>query len=179
MVEVATRQMLTGAALFAACFLAILMMRMLPLSAGFAGWPGPDLGLCLALAWVLRRPDQLPALLIVALFLFEDLMLWRPIGLWAAIVLAGTEAARSREPRWRDQSFLIEWLRVSILITGMVLGYRVVQVLFLLPVPALGQVILQLLATIMAYPAVVVAARWLVGLRRISPADAEMLRYVR
>lgn len=177
MVEARTRDMLTGGLVFTLCFLAILFMRMLPLNTGFTGWPGPDLGLCLTFAWVLRRPDQLPAPLIGVMFLLEDIMLYRPIGLWAAFVLAGSEAARLREARWRDQPFMIEWLRVAVLIGGMILGYRMVQLLFLLDVPALGQVILQYIATVAAYPVVVIAARWLIGLRRITPTEAEMMRY--
>lgn len=179
MIDGPSRQTLIGAALFSGCFLLILFLRLLPLPHGETNWPGPDLGLCLVFAWVLRRPDQVPALLIVVLFLIEDILLMRPIGLWAAIVLAGTEAARAREGRWRDQPFMVEWLRVSVLMGVMMLGYRVVQILFLLPVPVLGMVILQYLATVAAYPPVVLAARWLVGLRRISPADAEMMRWVK
>ncbi len=171
------RSNLTGAALFSMGFLLILFMRILPLNTGFTGWPGPDLGLCLAFAWVLRRPEQLPAILVAVAFLIEDIMLLRPIGLWAAFVLAGTETARLREARWRDQPFMIEWLRVALLIGAMGLGYRIVQILFLLPVPALGQVILQYIATIAAYPLVVGGARWLFGLRRVSPGEVDMIRY--
>jgi rod shape-determining protein MreD len=111
------------------------------------------------------------------MFLIEDILLMRPIGLWAAIVLTGAEAARLREFRWRDQPFMVEWLRVGLLIGAMMLGYRMVQILFLLPVPALGQVILQFLATISAYPVVVATAQWLFGLRRVSAAEADMIRY--
>lgn len=179
MIDRAAREVLGGSLLFSFCFFILLFIRLLPLNAGFTGWPGPDLALCLVLAWVLRRPDRLPALVIAVLFLFEDVMLMRPLGLWTAVVLAGTEAARLREGSWREQSFMVEWLRVSILIGLMMLGYRIAQVLFLLPVPALGQVILQFIATVAAYPLVVLAARWLVGLRRISPADADMMRWVR
>lgn len=179
MIEGPARQAVIGTGLFLLCELLILFLRVLPLSAGFTGWPGPDLGLCLLFAWMLRRPDQLLAPAIVVLFLLEDVMLLRPLGLWAAIVLLGSEAARAREARWRDQPFMVEWLRVSILIGVMMLGYRVVMFLFLLPVPVLGQVILQYLATVALYPVVVFAARWLIGLRRISPVEAEMMRYSR
>ncbi|TRW96570.1 rod shape-determining protein MreD [Paracoccus sp. M683] len=177
MVDAPTREVLVSSALFTACFMGILFLRILPLNSGFTGWPGPDLGLCLTFAWVLRRPDRLPAPLIGVLYLLEDIMLYRPIGLWAAFVLTGSEAARLREVRWRDQPFMVEWLRVALLIGLMMLGYRVVQVLFLLPVPALGQVILQYIATIAAYPPVVGVARWLIGLRRVTPAEADMIRY--
>lgn len=177
MVDSHLRQMLGGAALYSLCFLLLLFLRILPLNGGLVGWPGPDIGLCLSFAWVLRRPDRLPALVIAVMFLIEDMLLLRPIGLWAAFVLAGTEAARLREARWRDQPFMVEWLRVALLIGAMMLGYRLVQLLFLLPVPVLGQVILQYLATLAVYPVVVMAAHWLFGLRRITPAEAEMMRY--
>ncbi|MDO5632721.1 MAG: rod shape-determining protein MreD [Paracoccus sp. (in: a-proteobacteria)] len=175
MIEGARGRMLMGTGLFCICILGLLFVRLLPLNAGTVGWPGPDLGLCLTFAWVLRRPAQVPALLIAVLFLVEDIILYRPIGLWALIVLLGTESARLREQRWREHPFMVEWLRVSILIGVMMLGYRIVQVLVLLPVPALGQVMLQYIATVAAYPLVVVVARWTLGLRRISPADADNL----
>ena len=59
----------------------------------------------------------------------------------------------------------------GVLIGLMMLGYRLVQVVFVLQVPALGQVILQFLATVAAYPLVVFGARWLIGLRRLGRGD--------
>lgn len=177
MVEGPGRQALIGSAVFVLCMGLLLFLRLLPLSNGMVGWPGPDIGVCLVFAWVLRRPDQIPAVVIVLVFLLEDILLMRPLGLWAVLVLLGSEAARLREPRWREQAFMVEWLRVAILIGAMMLGYRVVLLLFLLPVPALGQMILQYLATLAAYPVVVFIARWTIGLRRISASDAEMMRY--
>lgn len=128
------------------------------------------------LAWVLRRPDQLAAPVIALVFAVQDVILFHPFGLWAAIVLLGTEAARLREARWRDGPFVVEWLRVALLIGGMMLAYRFVQVLFMMPVPALGQVILHYLATVAAYPPVVLAARALIGLRRVNPIEADQMR---
>lgn len=173
------RQIVTGAGLFLLCELCLLFLRILPLSSGMTAWPGPDLGLCLMFAWVLRRPERLPALVIVAMFLLEDVLLLRPLGLWTAIVLLASEAARLREARWRDQSFMLEWLRVAILTGAMMLAYRLVLFLFLSPIPALGQILLQYLATIACYPLVVFGARWLVGLRPINAAEAESMRYSR
>lgn len=171
------RPVVIGTALFCAAAAVLLFLRLLPLSAGTVRLPGPDLALCLVLAWVLRRPDQLAAPVIAVVFVLQDIVLFQPLGLWAVIVLAGTEALRLREARWRDQPFVVEWLRVSLLIGMMMLGYRILQVLFMLPVPALGQVILHFIATVAAYPAVVLAARLVFGLRRITPVEAEQLRF--
>ncbi|MDP5306768.1 rod shape-determining protein MreD [Paracoccus spongiarum] len=171
--------MLLGTALFLLCMALLILLRLLPLSSGMTGWPGPDLGLALTFAWVLRRPDQIPALAIALAFLVEDLLLLRPIGLWAALMLLATEAARLREPRWRDQPFMVEWLRVAMLIGAMTLANRLVLLISLMPVPALGQVLLQYLATLAAYPPVVFAARWLIGLRRSGHGGADVTRQVR
>lgn len=176
MIEGARRRQILGGFMLLLCWLVLLFARLLPISGGLSGWPGADLGLCLLLAWALRRPDQLPALLVVALVLIEDVMLLRPPGLWALFVLLGTEVARHR---WRDLPFMVEWLRVSILIAAMMLGYRLMQMLFLLPVPALGQVTLHLIATVASYPLVVLAARWLAGLRHATWDEARMMRQLR
>lgn len=173
------RRALAGAALFCAVMGLLLFFRLVPLAPGAVRVTGPDLGLCLTLAWVLRRPDQVPAPVIALVFLVQDVLLFAPPGLWAAVVLAGTEAARLREGRWRDQPFMVEWLRVAMLIGVMMLGYRIVQVVFMMPVPALGQVMLQAIATIAAYPLTVGAARVLIGLRRIAPTEADQMGYGR
>ena len=178
MIDGIRRHVLLGSVLLVLCWMLLLFMRLLPVSGIASGWPGADLGLCLLFAWVLRRPDQIPALLLVLLVLCEDVLLLRPLGLWTLFVRLGTEAARQREVRWRDQPFVVEWLRVSILIGGMMLGFRVMQMLFLLPVPVLWQVTLQFIATVAAYPIVVLLARWLVGLRSVTPAEAEMMRHI-
>lgn len=172
MIQLPTRSFVLGTLTFLGAAWLLLFLRLLPLSQGFMGWPGPDMGLALILAWVLRRPDQLSAPVIVLVVLVEDVMLMRPLGLWTAIVLIGSEAARSREPRWRDQPFMVEWVGVGVLIGLMMLGYRITQALFMLPLPALGQVILQYLATVAAYPLAIFLARWLIGLRRTGRGEA-------
>lgn len=172
MIQLPDRTRVTGSLTFLAAIWLLLFLRLLPLPPGIMGLPGPDLGLALILAWVLRRPDQMAAPVIVLALLVEDLLLMRPLGLWTAIVLIGSEAARLREGRWRDQPFMVEWLRVGMLIGLMMLGYRLIQVVFVLPVAALGQAIVHFLATVLAYPLVVFGARWVIGLRRPGRNDA-------
>lgn len=176
MIDGARRRQLIGQSLYIALGLAILFLQLLPLTPGKVSWPGPDLLLCLTLAWVVRRPEQVPAPIVAAMFLIENLLLSRPIGLWAAIVLMTTEMVRQNDQRWRDQPFLLEWLRIGLLVLGSVMLDRLVQVAFfvpetLAPRSPLGQVLMNVIATVAAYPAVVLAARWLVGLRRPRPGD--------
>lgn len=176
MIERVRHRRYTGMVLYALVMLAFLLVRLLPISAGTVTWPGADLPLCLTLVWVLRRPEQVPVLLIAAVFFIEDLLLLRPIGLWAAIVIIGTEAARSREHRWRELPFMIEWLRVAMLLAMMMLANRIAMAVFFVTLPPLGQVILQYLATVFSYPLVVVVARWMLGLRRVDYIEAEIMR---
>ncbi len=166
MSDSARRQRHLGQALFVLLFLTILFLRLLPLNPGRVIWPGPDLALCLCIGWLLRRPEQAPVLAIAILFLIEDIMLLRPLGLWAAIVVMSSEAARRREHRWRELPFMVEWLRVATLVSMMMLANRFVLAMFLLPLPPLGQVVLQAIATVAAYPLVVGLMRWPLGLRR-------------
>ena len=143
------------AALFAGLAALWLFVRLLPLDTTPASWPGPDLLLCLALAWVLRRPDYVPALLIAAVFLLEDFLLMRPPGLWALIVLAATEFLRARHVQMRELGLLMEWLVVAVVITAMVLVNRLVLAVTAVPQAELGLVALHMLTTILAYPFVV------------------------
>ncbi|WP_114966270.1 rod shape-determining protein MreD [Alkalilacustris brevis] len=159
-------------ALFVALAGASLFLRLLPLDLMPAGLPGPDLLLCLVLAWVLRRPDYMPALLVAAVFVLEDLLLMRPPGLWAAIVLMGTEFLRHRQALMRELGFPAEWGMVSLVMMAMFLAERLLLNLAMLPRPVLGLSLLQMLLTVMAYPLVVAACH--AALRVRKPATGEV-----
>lgn len=165
---------LLGTAAYVAIGLIILFLRLMPLNPGVPGWPGPDLMLGLSSAWVLRRPDQLPALIIVALALIGDLMLGRPFGLWSFFLLLGTETLRPRAFRWADQPFLFEWMRVAVLMGLLIIGYRMTMQIFMVPVAQFGPVMLQWLATVAAYPVIVGVIRTL-GIRRLSRTELDMM----
>jgi rod shape-determining protein MreD len=174
MSEQTRRRRLIGTAVYIGMGLALLFFQLMPINPGAPGLPGPDLMLCITCAWVLRRPDQLPVVIIVALSLIGDFLLGRPFGLWSFFILVATELLRPRAQRWSDQAFVFEWLRIAVLIGLMLIGYRLLMALFLLPVPALGPVMLQWLATVAAYPLVVLMLH-LIGIRRLSAAEIELM----
>jgi rod shape-determining protein MreD len=155
----------------------LLFLRMLPLGSLAGRWPGPDLLLCLTLVWVLRRPDYVPALLIALVVLLEDLLLMRPPGLWAAMAVLAAEFLRARAALTRELTFAVEWLLVAGVILAATLGFRLVMALVMLPQVSLGQTLVQALATILCYPAVVVASRAAFGVRK--PATGETNAYGR
>lgn len=149
------RDVLLHRGIFVAVALFLIFLRLLPLGSDAGRLPGPDLLLCLILAWVQRRPDYMPALLIVAVVLTEDMLLLRPPGLWTALVLVGTEILRSRIALTRELSFAMEWFFIGLLMFGMFLGYHLVFALTLLPQAGFGYAMTQAVATVLAYPVVV------------------------
>ncbi|MGL4311531.1 MAG: rod shape-determining protein MreD, partial [Paracoccaceae bacterium] len=159
----------------------LLFARLLPLntvppdwpSPSPLDWPGPDLLLCLTCAWMLRRPDYVPALLIVVVFLVEDMFSLRPPGLWPAIVVIGTEFLRSREGQYRDMPLTVEWAVVAGAMLAMMLANHLALAIFLVPQPATGFSVVQMLATMVAYPLVALFSRHVAGVQRPSPAEID------
>jgi rod shape-determining protein MreD len=158
--------------LFLALALFLLFIRLLPFGNSPGALPGPDLLLCLILAWVIRRPDFLPMPLILGVILIEDLMLMRPPGLWTAIVVLATEFLRGRVALTRELNFLVEWMVISGVMLGMMLAYRLALALAFVPQPAFGFAAVQLLWSIALYPLVVGLSRLVLDLRK--PATGEI-----
>lgn len=151
----------------------ILFIRILPLGGQAGSWPGPDLMLCLMLAWVTRRPDYLPALLIAVVVLVEDLILLRPPGLWAAIVVVATEFLRSRSALTRELGFVAEWLMVGVVMMAMLLAYRLAMAVAFLDQPGFGYAFGQTAMTILCYPLVTGLLHMALQLRKPSPGEVD------
>jgi rod shape-determining protein MreD len=158
--------------LFLALAVFLLFIRLLPLSSAPGTLPGPDILLCLILAWVVRRPDFLPMPLILVVILAEDLILMRPPGLWTAIVILGTEFLRNRAALTRELNLLAEWMLISGVMLGMMLAYRLVLGLAFVPQPAFGFAVVQVLWSMALYPLVVALSRLTLDLRK--PATGEV-----
>ena len=162
-------------AIFLGLAAALLFLKLLPLGSLAGDWPGPDLLLCLIFAWVVRRPDFLPALLIAAVVLLEDLLLMRPPGLWTALVLLATEFIRSRAALTRELAFVTEWLLVAGVMVALLIAYRLAFAVSFLPQPGFGFALLQTLWSVLCYPIVVAASRLAFDLRK--PATGEVDAY--
>lgn len=176
MVDPATAARVSHRLLFAFLAALILFFRMLPLTAEPPRWPGPDLILCLTFAWILRRPDYLPAYLIVIVFAVDDLLSMRPPGLWTLTALLVTEFLRSREVLLRDLPFALEWATVAAAVMVMTVANRLVLSLLMVPQSGFDQNILQVLSTLAAYPIVVFANVWLLGLQRRTGGPGDGMR---
>lgn len=164
-------------ALFVGLALALLFFRLLPLERNPGALPGPDLMICLIMAWIVRRPDYLSMPLILLVVLAEDLVLMRPPGLWTAIVIMATESLRARSALTREVSFPVEWMLVSGVMLAMMLAYRLTLAVAFVPQPPFGIVLVQLLWSILFYPLIVGLSRLAFNLRK--PATGEVDDYGR
>lgn len=166
MIDPMRRDVWLHRAILLAVAAALLFLRLLPLGGTAGDLPGPDLLLCLIFAWVTRRPDYLPALMIAAVVLFEDLLLQRPPGLWAALVVLGAELLRSRIALTRELSFLAEWLFIAGVMLGLLMTYRFVLELSFMPQTNFGFALTQTGASILCYPLVVWVSHATLGVHK-------------
>lgn len=175
MVDPLRREIWVHRAGFITVALVLMFLRLLPLGIPAGRWPGPDILLCVTFVWVLRRPDYLPAVLIVLVVLIEDFLLMRPPGLWTALVLIATEFLRGRAALTRELSFAVEWLLVSALMIAMLLGYRMVFAISFLPQPGFGFAMVQTLGTIVCYPFVVGLSWAALNVRKPAMGETDAL----
>ena len=152
--------------------LVLTFVRLLPLQTTAGHLPGPDILLCFIFAWMVRRPEYLSALMLGVVVLIEDMVLMRPPGLWAALVLIGAEFIRARSALTRELSFGVEWLLVAGVIFGVFFANRALLGLAFVDQPSFGFSMVQILWSVMAYPAVVAISRY--GLDLYKPAMGQV-----
>lgn len=162
-------------ALFVILVLLLAFFQMLPLGIGAGKLPGPDLALALTFAWVLRRPSYVPVPLLAGLFLFLDLMLQRPPGLVAALVVIGTEILRARRDMSRSLPFPVEWALVTAVMVALAGANQIALAIVMTDAPPLGLALLRSLFTAAAYPLVVILSHYAFGVRAAAPNEAEAL----
>ena len=175
MVDPVTSQRWTYWALLSTIAAFVLFAKLVPLDLSAGKWPGPDWIVAISFAWVLRRRDYVPALLLALILLIFDLMLMRPPGLWTALAVIGLEFLRSRAALSRDLPFLFEWALVSVVIVAMTLANRLILAIFVVGQPGLGKDVLLLSATILVYPLVVVVSARVLGVRKVAPGEVDQL----
>ncbi|TNF65078.1 MAG: rod shape-determining protein MreD [Rhodobacteraceae bacterium] len=162
-------------ALFLGLCVAILFFLLLPLSGIPAVWAGPDLLLALTLAWAQRRPDYVPALSVALVMLLADLLLHRPPGLLALLVVLGAEQLKSRAGGLRDASFAGEWAAASLVIMSVTMINRVVLWVLMVDQAPLALTLSQMVMTVVIYPVVVIVSHFLLGVRRLSPGEEDVI----
>jgi len=153
----------------------LILWSILPIQIGPRGYPGPDLLLAITFAWVLRRPQYVPTPLIALVFLITDMLFMRPPGLWSALVVLGVEFLRAREASSRELPFPVEWAMVSGVMIAMLIADRLIQTVLMISQAGFGLAILQLIATILAYPLIVLLSRLVFGIEKMTPGETDIM----
>lgn len=153
----------------------IIFFHLLPLDTVPRKWAAPDVLFAMTAAWVLRRPDYVPALLVAAVFFLADLLLQQPPGLRAALVVLGCDFLKTRANGLSEASFLGEWTTFAIVYTGIVSLNRFIPSMMLMPMPPITLTLSQLVLTIAFYPVAVLISQTAFGVRKPTPADADTM----
>lgn len=133
----------------------------------------PDILAMLTFAWLLRRPDQLPFWLIVAVFLLRDLLTGAPPGVDSLAMLLASEWLRQRHEHLREVGFLLEWWNIAMFTALMMAASQLITALLFWPLAPIGMQLSVLVSSILAYPLTVVALRLTLGLRKTAPGSLD------
>lgn len=162
-------------AAFPALALGVMFFHLLPLDTEPRFWAPPDLLLLVAMAWSLRRPDFVPALSIALVVLLADLLFLRPPGLLALLTVLACGMLKSRAAPHRESTFASEWLTVSLGLAGIATLNRLTLLLFGVEQAPLGLTVIQVVMSVICYPLVVWISQSVMGVRKLSPSEAETL----
>jgi rod shape-determining protein MreD len=114
---------------------------------------------------VVRRPARTPFWAVVALGLFADVLLSRPLGLGALGLMLVVEAFRRRALLFHGAPFIVEWAAAVAAFALMLLAMNLVLEAALVVPPGLALSLRHLTGTAIAYPLVVLGLTWCLGLR--------------
>lgn len=171
----ASRLWLMRLAFVGLCVL-LIYLHLLPLETTPRRWAGPDLIVALAFVWALRRPDYVPVLSVALVMLLSDLMLQRPPGLLALLVVLGVEHLKKRSRGLREAPFFTEWTSVAVVLIAITLINRLILTILVVQQAPLGLSLMQMLMTILIYPIVVAFSQFAMGVRKIAPGDVDLMR---
>lgn len=173
MAEAVLSRIWLGRLVFIVIALVLLFSQLLPLDTRPPVWAAPNWGLAVTLAWVARRPDYAPAIVIAVIFFLADLLFQRPPGLWAGLVVILSEILRKRAKGIRNMPFALEWGTVAVGIVALTLLNRAVLMVVMTTQAPLGLTLIQMVMTIIFYPLVVVIAHVVFGVSRPTPGQTD------
>ena len=164
---------LTYPILFALIIFVLIFIKVLPLNTVPKGWTAPDLSLCVTLVWCLRRPTEAPIILLAALFLLQDIIFQRPIGLFAAVATVMCEWAKHQALRADEFPFFVEWVTAAIAIIAIFILVQSIASLSLIAKPSIWVYVTEFIFTILVYPLVTLLCRYGLGLRTHQVTEFE------
>ena len=130
----------------------LVLFQTMPIHTSSNQFAMPDIPLVITFVWVMRRPDVMGPIHITIAFLFADMILQRPPGLWTLIVLCGSMFLRSRTIYFKEVIFFYEWLMIGIVVIICFTAHQFLLLLTFLPTHNLKLIAMQAFLTILLYP---------------------------
>lgn len=156
---------------FLALAFVLIVADLLPLDMRPSLWVAPDLLLLCTIAWVVRGPSYAPVFAVALVMLMADFLFMRPPGLWAALVVMLTEILRRNHREFRNMPLLVEWGTVTIGIVAITIINRITLAIVMAPQAPVVLTAIEMAVTVLAYPLVLVIARYAFGVARSAPGE--------
>lgn len=154
------------AILFSATFAVVLFARLIPLDLMPGQIAPPDILFALLVGLLVRRPRAIPMVLVVGLFLVNDILLQQPLGLWTLVVFATSELVRSSRTEVREMLFLSEWIWFAGLYGAASAAQLVLRIVLFIPRDPLTLVLPMIIFTIAVYPLAVLFLNLVFGVQK-------------
>ena len=161
---------------FVAFSLLTVFMSLLPTQVNFDSWGTPDVIFALALAWIVRRPFYAPVVLVGLVIFFQDMMLQRPPGLYAALIMLAMIRLRKQAYAPSDMTFLEEWLNAALSIVAVAIALRVIMTVTFLDLPRFGTHFGSVAFTVAIYPLVALFSERVLRVTSLSLSEIEIAR---
>ena len=152
----------------------LILAGLVPIGGAPRAVPPPEIVFALTLAWIARRPREVPILSVAVVFVLADLLLMRPPGLHALAVVAAAEWLRAHPARPGEP--LPEWGRAgaAILVAG--LAEQAVLAVTLAAGPPLGPALGRAALTAAVYPVAALVVWAVFGARHAPRGESEAAR---
>ncbi len=144
--------------------LVLVIIAQLPLAVPYLDRVTPALALIAVYYWSIYRPDLLPAVVVFAIGLIQDLLSGTPVGLTALVLLLVHGIVVSQRRVFLGMTFLVEWWGFLLVASGAAaFAWLAASLLFATLLPP-GPVAAQWLLTVGLYPLLT----WLISRMRRS-----------
>ena len=153
----------------------ILFILIVPIDAIPNRFPYPDFLLALTTALIVRRALVTPFWLIGIIFLMADIILSRPLGLWAFIVLISLEIVRNNRFAFREMSFFTEWATVTAVYLCMFLTQQALLGITFSQTYPLNGLLWEFAFTALVYPLAVFFVAGVMRIQKPLPGQSDAL----